>query len=94
MGRKWFVLAALTVLGYFFAATLRKQESRTVRDDWPTNFAHRGDSTRAPENTLDAFQRAVEAGAGGLELDVHLTRLTLIVVGLFALTNVVLYFLG
>jgi glycerophosphoryl diester phosphodiesterase len=74
MGRKWFVLAALTVLGYFFAATLRKQESRTVRDDWPTNFAHRGDSTRAPENTLDAFQRAVEAGAGGLELDVHLTR--------------------
>src|ERR671916_2127856 len=74
MGRKWFVLAALTVLGYFFAATLRKQGSRTVRDDWPTNFAHRGDSTRAPENTLDAFQRAVEAGAGGLELDVHLTR--------------------
>src|ERR687898_2309819 len=74
MGRKWFVLAALAALGYLFAATLRKQESRTVRDDWPTNFAHRGDSTRVPENTLEAFRMAVEAGAGGLELDVHLTR--------------------
>src|SRR5215213_7781257 len=42
--------------------------------DWPANFAHRGASARAPENTLEAFRLAVEAGAGGLELDVHLTR--------------------
>ena len=27
-----------------------------------------------PENTLEAFRLAVDAGAGGLELDVHLTR--------------------
>ncbi len=74
MGRKWFVLAALAALGYFAAATLRKQEPRTVRGDWPINFAHRGDSTRAPENTLDAFRRAVAVGAGGLEIDVQLTR--------------------
>lgn len=74
MGRKWFILAALAALGYFLAATLRKQEPRTLRGDWPINFAHRGDSTRAPEHTLDAFRGAVEAGAGGLELDVHLTR--------------------
>jgi len=74
MGRRWFVLAALAALGYFVAATLRKQESRAVEGDWPANFAHRGDSTRAPENTLEAFRKAVEAGAGGLELDVHLTR--------------------
>jgi len=73
MGRKWFVLAALAALGYFVAATLRKRESRIVEGDWPVNFAHRGDSTRAPENTLDAFRGAVEAGADGLELDVHLT---------------------
>ncbi len=74
MGRKWFVLAALAGLGGFVAATLRKQRARPVEGGWPVNFAHRGDSTRAPENTLDAFRRAVEAGAGGLELDVHLTR--------------------
>lgn len=28
----------------------------------------------APENTMEAFRLGVEAGAGGLELDVHLTR--------------------
>jgi glycerophosphoryl diester phosphodiesterase len=38
------------------------------------NLAHRGASARAPENTLEAFRLAVQAGAGGLELDVHLTR--------------------
>ena len=40
---------------------------------WPTNFAHRGASQRAPENTLEAFRLAAESGAGGLELDVHMT---------------------
>jgi glycerophosphoryl diester phosphodiesterase len=73
MGRRWFVLAVLAVLGYFLAATLRRREPRTVEDGWPVNFAHRGDSTRAPENTLEAFRKAVELGAGGLELDVHIT---------------------
>jgi len=73
MGRKWFVLAALAALGYL-VATLRGRRVRPVESGWPVNFAHRGDSARAPENTLDAFRRAVEAGAGGLELDVHLTR--------------------
>lgn len=38
------------------------------------NLAHRGASLRAPENTLEAFRRAMEGGAGGLELDVHMTR--------------------
>ncbi|MGH3144418.1 MAG: glycerophosphodiester phosphodiesterase [Rubrobacter sp.] len=66
-------MAALAALGYFVAATLCRRESLKVEGDWPANFAHRGDSTRAPENTLEAFGKAVEEGAGGLELDVHLT---------------------
>ncbi len=37
-------------------------------------IAHRGASDRAPENTLDAFQCALEDGADALELDVHLSR--------------------
>ena len=40
----------------------------------PLVIAHRGDLSRAPENTLPAFQRALEAGADGVELDVRLTR--------------------
>lgn len=35
--------------------------------------AHRGASTKAPENTMEAFRRGVEAGADAIELDVHLT---------------------
>lgn len=42
--------------------------------EWPASFAHRGASARAPENTLEAFREAVEAGVGALELDVHMTR--------------------
>src|SRR5688572_28815602 len=36
--------------------------------------AHRGASAQAPENTMEAFRLAVEAGADAIELDVHLTR--------------------
>ena len=35
--------------------------------------AHRGASARAPENTMEAFRLAVEAGADAIELDVHLS---------------------
>jgi len=38
------------------------------------NFAHRGSLTEAPENTLPAFQKALDHGAQGLELDVQLTK--------------------
>lgn len=47
---------------------------RSVDPHWPVNFAHRGASARAPENTLESFRLAAESGAGGLETDVHVTR--------------------
>lgn len=37
-------------------------------------YAHRGASAERPENTMPAFERAVEVGVDALELDVHLTR--------------------
>lgn len=37
------------------------------------NFAHRGFSRQFPENTMLAFEKAVEAGADGIELDVQLS---------------------
>jgi glycerophosphoryl diester phosphodiesterase len=38
------------------------------------NIAHRGASAYEPENTLPAFERAIEMGATMLELDVRLSR--------------------
>lgn len=38
------------------------------------NFAHRGFSGKYPENTLMAFQKAIEVGADGIEHDVHYTK--------------------
>ena len=37
-------------------------------------FGHRGFSGEYPENTMLAFQKAVEAGCEGIELDVQLTK--------------------
>ncbi|HEX6022113.1 MAG TPA: glycerophosphodiester phosphodiesterase [Solirubrobacter sp.] len=40
----------------------------------PTVIAHRGASATAPENTLEAFQAAVDLGCRVLETDIHVTR--------------------
>lgn len=40
----------------------------------PWVIAHRGASGHAPENTLAAFERAVQLGAPFIETDLHLTR--------------------
>ena len=74
MSRRHLVLISLSGLACFVALILRKGNNRTVRGEWPVNLAHRGASALAPENTIEAFRHAVEAGAGGLELDVHMTR--------------------
>ena len=37
-------------------------------------FAHRGSSGTYPENTMIAFEKAVEEGCDGIELDVQLTK--------------------
>jgi glycerophosphoryl diester phosphodiesterase len=37
-------------------------------------YAHRGASAERPENTMLAFERAIEVGVDAIETDVHLTR--------------------
>ncbi len=38
------------------------------------NIAHRGASSLAPENTISAFDKAVDVGADGIEFDVQLSK--------------------
>ena len=39
-----------------------------------TNIAHRGASSYAPENTMAAFDLAIEMGVKHIELDVHCSK--------------------
>ena len=73
MSGKWILAALVAGCGAFAVAVLRKAAKRRVDRGWPTNFAHRGASLIAPENTLEAFRLAARSGAGGLELDIHMT---------------------
>ncbi|HLE26485.1 MAG TPA: glycerophosphodiester phosphodiesterase family protein [Anaerolineales bacterium] len=44
------------------------------RDSRPLAIAHRGYSMEYPENTLEAYRRAIELGVEMIECDVNLTR--------------------
>ncbi|HDA9544801.1 TPA: glycerophosphodiester phosphodiesterase, partial [Listeria innocua] len=37
-------------------------------------YAHRGSSGTHPENTLPAMKKAIETGADGIELDIHVLK--------------------
>lgn len=48
-----------------------------AEEDWSRNVeitAHRGDVSEAPENTIPAFEAAIESGADWIELDVTETK--------------------
>ncbi len=40
----------------------------------PLFISHRGESSKAPENTLAAFRYAMDGGADGMETDIHFTK--------------------
>ncbi len=52
----------------------KKPRHPYLQSDRPWVMAHRGDSVRAPANTMVAFAMAVDAGADVLEIDVHWTK--------------------
>ncbi len=45
-----------------------------LRPERPLVIAHRGHSLEVPENTIEAYQRAIDLGADMIEADVNLTR--------------------
>ena len=55
-------------------APVSGQPGLTLAADRPIVVAHRGASVEQPENTLAAFEAAIDAGADAVEFDVRLTR--------------------
>ena len=45
-----------------------------IRDRRPLSVAHRGHSIAYPENTLEAYRKAIELGVEMIECDVNITR--------------------
>ena len=67
-------LLAGGVIGVLVAVTVGALAMQGVRmEDRATVTAHRGASAAAPENTMAAFERAIEDGADWIELDVQET---------------------
>lgn len=54
--------------------------STEINSQHPIIIAHRGASAYAPENTLIAFEKAIEMGAKVIETDVHQTKDSAVVI--------------
>ena len=58
----------------------------------PQAIAHRGYTAKYPENSIRAFEDAVEAGAHALETDLHLTKDGVVVLShVYFLSNAKVY---
>ncbi|MXO65405.1 glycerophosphodiester phosphodiesterase family protein [Altericroceibacterium endophyticum] len=68
------LLAASTLIAAPSAVTAQEAFPSHARDGRPLIIAHRGGAQLQPENTLIAFQNALDLGADGVETDVLLTK--------------------
>lgn len=50
------------------------------KSDYVMIFAHRGDWRNAPENSLQAYKNCIDAGFDGIEIDVQMTKDSVIVI--------------
>lgn len=65
----------IIVVPPMFSETLDNSWSLSAKsDNPPLMVAHRGLSSLAPENSLPAFEKAVEYGFDGYEFDIHTTK--------------------
>ena len=73
------VIVVVNVAGFY----MMEEGSYSLQTDIttvPEVSAHRGDSASAPENSIPAFEKAIEDGADWIELDVHQTKDGVVVV--------------
>ncbi len=71
----FYILLILIWGGEMSCATLKDE----LKPSWPTKYpimviAHRGYSGEAPENTLAAFKKAIDAGSDMIEFDIHFSK--------------------
>lgn len=65
----------LIVVPPMFAETIDNSWSlSSKKDNPPLMVAHRGLSSLAPENSVPAFEKAIEYGFDGYEFDIHTTK--------------------
>lgn len=57
-----------------FVASFASKRQDALGRSLPQIIAHRGNKATHPENSLRAFEDAVDAGAHALETDLHLTK--------------------
>jgi glycerophosphoryl diester phosphodiesterase len=69
-----YCLAEAEGFAYNLKKNRRKRRNRSMESYRPLIIGHRGAAGEAPENTLASFGLALEQGAEGIELDVHLSR--------------------
>lgn len=77
---RWLPVAVVVVMVVFTATSARLAVGPISAPQPITIHAHRGVSSRAPENTLAAMREAVAAGADYAETDVQLTKDDVLVV--------------
>ena len=69
-------ISLILILGGEMSCATLKDE---LKPSWPTKYpimviAHRGYSGEAPENTLAAFKKAIEANSDMIEFDIHFSK--------------------
>jgi glycerophosphoryl diester phosphodiesterase len=69
-----FVLAAVLGAGYLFLYEPPYSGTLVARPARPLVFAHRGFGDLGPDNSLYSVERALEAGADGVDVDGQLTK--------------------
>jgi glycerophosphoryl diester phosphodiesterase len=67
-------LVLLLAAGYLFGYEPRYSGTLVASPPHPLVFAHRGFGDHAPDNSLYAVERALEAGMDGVDVDGQLTR--------------------
>ena len=67
------IITAITLFAFYIFFLIRPKRKKLIRDSLLTSYAHRGlHGNGIPENSISAFEKAIENGFG-IELDVQLS---------------------